>query len=86
MSSGFKTAFLLIISIGAPMQAQGLDEKTPNVRDAAPNMPRTQDTIPDRMRMDDPATTGTTGVRKAPRDRPGLRDEGPRSYERTRGG
>ena len=85
MSSGFKAAFLLIITIGVPAQAQGLD-KTPHARDAAPNMPRTQDTIPDRMRMDDPATTGTTGVRKAPRDRPGLRDEGPRPYERTRGG
>ena len=65
MSSGFKAAFLLIITIGVPAQAQGLD-KTPHARDAAPNMPRTQDTIPDRMRMDDPATTGTTGGGKLP--------------------
>ena len=86
MSPGFKTALLLIMTFGAPALAQGLDDKALHARDAAPNMPRTQDTVPDRMRMDDPATTGSTRPARVPRDRPGLREESPGSHGRTRGG
>jgi hypothetical protein len=84
MSPGFKTALLLIMIFGAPALAQGLDDKALHARDAAPNMPRTQDTIPDRVRTGDPTTTGST---KAPGDlggRPGSRDGEPRTHVRKR--
>ena len=84
MSSGFKAAFLLIITIGVPAQAQGLDDKTPHARDAAPNMPRTQDTIPDRMRMDDPATTGSNGGAESSPRQAWLEGRGPKVAREAR--
>ena len=84
MSPGFKIALLLIVSLDTSASAQGLDNKTLHITDEAPNMPRTQDTIPDRVRTGDPTTTGST---KAPGDlggRPGFRDGEPRPHDRKR--
>jgi len=86
MSSWFKITCLLIVMIGVPVPGQSSDDTSSHSRDAAPNMPRTQDTIPDKMQRGDPDTTGSTRGPSLPRREPNSRDEEPSSYRRARSG
>lgn len=86
MSSGFKIACLLIVMIGAPVPGHSLDDPSSHPRDAAPNMPRTQDTIPDKMQRGDPDTTGSTREPRAPLRDPNSKDEVPSPSQRARSG
>lgn len=83
MSSGFRIALLLIGIVGVSTPVQSLDGKPLHARDAAPNMPRVRDTIPERMPISDPVTTGST---RAPHYSRTFRQKEPGSYGRTRGG
>ena len=82
MPRNLLAAIFLMLCFGLPALAQTLESKLAKAQEMASYIPNAHEPLPERIRVRDPATTGSTKVQSDPGHVPGMSEDNPRQHDR----
>ena len=82
MPRNLLAAIFLMLCFGLPALAQTLESKLAKAQEMASYIPNTHEPLPERIRVRDPATTGSSEVQSDRRNIPGMSEDSLRSHDR----
>jgi hypothetical protein len=82
MPRNLLAAIFLMLCFGLPTFSQALESKSGHAQEVASYIPNAHEPLPERIRVRDPATTGSTEVQSDRRNIPGMSEDSLRSHDR----